>query len=60
MEAGRCEGTTPHAALSSEKGVEEDDAPCGMGFRRRHEREVFRLCPEEDNQELIAGLLNNG
>ena len=36
MDGSQCEGTEPNAALHPEKSGEENDAPCGMDFRRHH------------------------
>jgi len=41
-----------HVSSRPEKGGEENDALCGMDFRRRHQRKFLRLRPEEDNQGL--------
>jgi len=40
--------------LRLEKSGEENDPPYRMDFARRHQRKVFRLRPEEDDQGLTA------
>jgi hypothetical protein len=36
VELAQSKGAEPHASIRLEKGGEENDAACGMGFRRRH------------------------